>query len=71
MGVGALSIALLEDSVGNRGLGRMETRRRHFRRGPRWAGPTYALLHEDAELALILNLDELLATVSRVGAMMD
>lgn len=29
---------------------------------------TYALLHEDAELALIFNIDELLAAVSRVGA---
>lgn len=37
-----------------------------------WGGfKTYALLHEDAELALILNLDELLAAVSRVGAVID
>lgn len=32
---------------------------------------TYALLHEDAELALILNLDELLAAVGRVRAVME
>lgn len=29
---------------------------------------TYTLLHEDAELALILDVDQLLAAVSRVGA---
>lgn len=29
---------------------------------------TYALLHEDAELALIFDVDQLLAAVSRVGA---
>lgn len=29
---------------------------------------TYALLHEDAELALIFNIDELLAAVGRVRA---
>lgn len=28
---------------------------------------TYALVHEGGELALILNLDELLAAVGRVG----
>lgn len=36
-----------------------------------WGFKTYALLHEDAELALIFNLDELLAAVSRVGAVID
>ena len=30
-------------------------------------GSTYALLHEDSELALILNVDELLAAIGRVG----
>jgi hypothetical protein len=30
-------------------------------------GRTYALLHEDSELALILNVDELLAAIGRVG----
>lgn len=30
-------------------------------------GSTYALLHEDTELALILNLDELLAAIGRVA----
>lgn len=33
----------------------------------RRGGKTYALLHEDTELALILNLDELLAAIGRVG----
>lgn len=33
----------------------------------RWVVVTYALLHEGIELALILNLDELLAAVGRVG----
>jgi pyruvate/2-oxoglutarate dehydrogenase complex dihydrolipoamide dehydrogenase (E3) component len=28
---------------------------------------TYSLLHEDGELALIFNLDELLAAIGRVG----
>lgn len=32
---------------------------------------TYALLHEDAELALIFNLDQLLAAVGRVRAVME
>lgn len=35
--------------------------------GSAWGG-TYALLHEDTELALIFNVDQLLAAVSRVGA---
>lgn len=30
-------------------------------------GSTYALLHEDTELALILNVDELLAAIGRVA----
>jgi len=30
-------------------------------------GSTYALLHEDTELALILNIDELLAAIGRVA----
>lgn len=30
-------------------------------------GKTYALLHEGVDLALILNLDELLAAIGRVG----
>jgi hypothetical protein len=34
-----------------------------------WTGTdsTYALLHEDTELALILNIDELLAAIGRVA----
>lgn len=36
-------------------------------RGVGWFGGTYALLHEDGELALILNVDELLGPVGRVG----
>lgn len=32
-----------------------------------FGGSTYALLHEDTELALILDLDELLAAIGRVG----
>jgi pyruvate/2-oxoglutarate dehydrogenase complex dihydrolipoamide dehydrogenase (E3) component len=30
-------------------------------------GETYPLLHEDGELALIFNVDELLAAIGRVG----
>ena len=30
-------------------------------------GSTYALLHEDTELALIFDIDELLAAIGRVG----
>lgn len=37
------------------------------RRGGRTLGETYALLHEDGELSLILNVDELLAAVGGVG----
>ena len=35
--------------------------------GSVWEGSTYALLHEDVELALILDLEELLAAIGRVG----